>query len=124
MSARSVAQSIVDFCAEPHNREVVQQLRELGVHWAEHAGVSTQTLPLTGKTFVLTGTLVSLARDEAKSRLEALGAKVAGSVSKKTDCVVAGAEAGSKLDRARELNVLIWDEQQLLNLLQNGGAGF
>ncbi|MDP2760100.1 MAG: NAD-dependent DNA ligase LigA [Sideroxyarcus sp.] len=119
-----VAQSIVDFCAEPHNREVVQQLRELGVHWEEHEGVSTQTLPLTGKTFVLTGTLASLTRDEAKSRLEALGAKVAGSVSKKTDCVVAGAEAGSKLDRARELNVPVRDEAALVDLLENGGRGF
>jgi len=119
-----VAQSIVDFFAEQHNRDVVQQLRELGVHWDEHEGISQQALPLSGKTFVLTGALTGMGRDEAKSRLEALGAKVAGSVSKKTDCVVAGAEAGSKLDRARELNLPIWDEQQFLNLLQNGGAGF
>jgi DNA ligase (NAD+) len=110
-----VAQSIVDFFAEAHNREVVQQLRELGVHWQEHEGVSDQILPLSGKTFVLTGTLASMSRDEAKSRLEALGAKVAGSVSKKTDCVVAGAEAGSKLDKALELNVPVWNEQQLLD---------
>jgi DNA ligase (NAD+) len=88
------------------------------VHWEEHEGVSTQALPLSGKTFVLTGTLASLSRDEAKSRLEALGAKVAGSVSKKTDCVVAGSEAGSKLDKARELNVPVWDEQQLLEQLK------
>jgi DNA ligase (NAD+) len=74
-------------------------------------------LPLSGKTFVLTGTLTSLSRDEAKLRLEALGAKVAGSVSKKTNYVVAGAEAGSKLDKARELNVVIWDEIQLIELL-------
>ncbi|BCK87888.1 DNA ligase [Sideroxyarcus emersonii] len=113
-----VAQSIVDFFAEAHNREVVKQLRELGVHWDEHDGVSTQTLPLRGKTFVLTGTLASLSRDEAKSRLEALGAKVAGSVSKKTDYVVAGTEAGSKLDKALELNVPVWDEQQLLEQLK------
>ncbi len=109
-----VAQSIVDFFGEAHNREVVQQLRTLGVHWEEHEGASTQTLPLSGKTFVLTGTLASMSRDEAKSRLEALGAKVAGSVSKKTDCVVAGTEAGSKLDKARELNVPVWDERQLM----------
>lgn len=113
-----VAQSIVDFFGEPHNREVVQQLRMLGVHWEEHDGESTKTLPLSGKTFVLTGTLASMSRDEAKSRLEALGAKVAGSVSKKTDYVVAGEEAGSKLDKARELNVPVWDEQQLLGLLK------
>ncbi len=112
-----VAQSIVDFFAEEHNREVVQQLRELGVHWQEHEGVSDQVLPLSGKTFVLTGTLATMSRDEAKSRLEALGAKVAGSVSKKTDCVVAGTEAGSKLDKALELNVPVWDEAALLEQL-------
>ncbi len=113
-----VAQSIVDFFSEAHNIEVVQQLRDLGVQWQEHDGVSTEPLPLSGKTFVLTGTLASLGRDEAKSRLEALGAKVAGSVSKKTDYVVAGAEAGSKLEKARELNVPVWDEQKLLDQLQ------
>ncbi len=113
-----VAQSIVDFFSETHNREVVQQLRTRGVRWTEHEGTSTQALPLSGKTFVLTGTLASLSRDEAKSRLEALGAKVAGSVSKKTDYVVAGTEAGSKLDKARELNVPVWDEQQLLDQLK------
>jgi DNA ligase (NAD+) len=110
-----VAQSLVAFFAESHNRKVVQQLRELGLQWDEHEGASNQVLPLTGKTFVLTGTLASLSRDEAKSRLEALGAKVAGSVSKKTDCVVAGSEAGSKLDKARELNVPVWDEVVLLD---------
>lgn len=119
-----VAQSIVDFFGEPHNRGVVQQLRELGVQWEEHEGRSQQALPLSGKTFVLTGTLPTLSRDEAKAQLEALGAKVAGSVSKKTDCVVAGAEAGSKLDRARELNVPIWDEAALRALLADKGEGF
>ena len=113
-----VAQSIVDFFGEAHNREVVQQLRLLGVHWEEHEGISTQSLPLSGKTFVLTGTLASMSRDEAKSRLEALGAKVAGSVSKKTDCVVAGTEAGSKLDKALELNVPVWKEAELIQQLK------
>jgi DNA ligase (NAD+) len=113
-----VAQSIVDFFSEEHNREVVQQLRAQGVHWDEHTGANTQNLPLNGKTFVLTGTLASLSREEAKSRLEALGAKVAGSVSKKTDVVVAGAEAGSKLDKARELNLNVWDEAALLEQLK------
>lgn len=113
-----VARSIVDFFAELHNREVVEQLRALGVHWEEHEGVSSQHLPLTGKTFVLTGTLASLSRDEAKSQLEALGAKVAGSVSKKTDYVVAGAEAGSKLDKARALNVPVLEEREFLNQLE------
>lgn len=113
-----VAQSIVAFFGEVHNREVVQQLRTLGVHWEEHEGASNVTLPLSGKTFVLTGTLVTMSRDEAKSRLEALGAKVAGSVSKKTDCVVAGEEAGSKLIRAQELNVPIWNEAELIQQLK------
>ena len=112
-----VAHSLVEFFSEPHNIEVVQQLRALGVQWEENEGTATQVLPLTGKTYVLTGTLASLSRDEAKSRLEALGAKVAGSVSKKTDCVVAGTEAGSKLDKARELNVPVWDEPDLIEHL-------
>jgi DNA ligase (NAD+) len=112
-----VAQSIVDFFSESHNREVVQKLRTLGVGWEEYESTGTQILPLSGKTFVLTGTLASLSRDEAKSRLEALGAKVAGSVSKKTDYVVAGVEAGSKLDKALELKVPVWNEQKLFEQL-------
>jgi len=119
-----VAQSIHDFFAEAHNREVVQQLRELGVHWEEHEGAAQQVLPLAGKTFVLTGTLPSMSRDEARAQLEALGAKVAGSVSKKTTVVVAGSEAGSKLDRARELGIPVWDEQALRALLADKGEGF
>lgn len=119
-----VAQSIADFFAEAHNREVVQQLLELGVHWDENEGTAHLVLPLTGKTFVLTGTLPTMSRDEAKARLEALGAKVAGSVSKKTDCVVAGAEAGSKLEKAQALNVPVWDEALLQALLANNGEGF
>jgi DNA ligase (NAD+) len=113
-----VAQSLIEFFSEAHNLEVVQQLRALGVHWEEHEGVSTQVLPLSGKTFVLTGTLPNLSRDEAKSRLEGLGAKVAGSVSKKTDYVVAGAEAGSKLDKARELNITVLDEETFIELIK------
>ncbi|MBI1175747.1 MAG: NAD-dependent DNA ligase LigA [Sideroxydans sp.] len=114
-----VAQSIVAFFGESHNREVIEELRDKhGVHWDEHDGDAVAVLPLNGKTFVLTGTLPNMSRDEARAKLEALGAKVAGSVSKKTDCVVAGAEAGSKLDKARELNVPVWDEQQLVDLLR------
>ena len=110
-----VAQSAYDFFREPHNIEVIDALLgECGLMLDETDGASTEPLPLTGKTYVLTGTLASLSRDEAKSRLEALGAKVAGSVSKKTDCVVAGTEAGSKLDKARELNVPVWGEEELL----------
>ncbi|MDD2722250.1 MAG: NAD-dependent DNA ligase LigA [Gallionella sp.] len=119
-----VAQSLVDFFAEAHNREVVAQLLELGVHWDEQDGQGAQPLPLAGKTFVLTGALPTLSRDDARAKLEALGAKVAGSVSKKTTVVVAGADAGSKLERARELDIPVWDEAALQVLLANNGAGF
>ncbi len=117
-----VAQSIADFLAQSHNREVIEQLRVAGVQWAEHEAQAATTLPFAGQTFVLTGTLVSLSRDEAKEKLEALGAKVSGSVSKKTNYVVAGAEAGSKLDKAQELGVTVLDEQQFLALLKKEGA--
>jgi DNA ligase (NAD+) len=108
-----VAQSIRTFFEQPHNREVVEQLRACGVHWEEGEPQAAAVLPLSGKTVVLTGTLPTLSRDEAKALLEAAGAKVAGSVSKKTWCVVAGAEAGSKLDKARELGVPVLDEDGL-----------
>jgi DNA ligase (NAD+) len=117
-----VAQSIIAFLAEPHNREVITKLRASGISWAEHEATRIETLRLSGKTIVLTGTLPSMSRDEAKAALEALGAKVAGSVSKKTDYVVAGAEAGSKLDKARELGVPVIDEQGLINLLKGNGS--
>ena len=112
-----VAESIHTFFAQPHNREVVEQLRAAGVSWAEGEPVAHAVLPLTGKTFVLTGTLPTLSRDDAKALLEAQGAKVAGSVSKKTSYVVAGEEAGSKLDRARELGVPVLDEAGMQALL-------
>ena len=110
-----VAQSIHTFFQQPHNREVVEQLRAAGIRWDEHEGVAAaEPKPLAGLTVVLTGTLPTLTRDEAKERLEAAGAKVAGSVSKKTSYVVAGEEAGSKLDKARELGVPVLDEAGLL----------
>jgi DNA ligase (NAD+) len=113
-----VARSIRMFFDQPHNREVIAQLRAAGVHWPEgDASAAAAPKPLAGKTFVLTGTLPTLSRDEAKERIEAAGGKVAGSVSKKTHFVVAGAEAGSKLDRARELGVDVIDEAALLALL-------
>jgi len=114
-----VAQSITAFFWEAHNIEVIKALRASGVHWHEHEQRQMAELPFSGKTFVLTGTLGSMARDEAKEKLEVLGAKVAGSVSKKTDYVVAGAEAGSKLDKAHELGVAVLDEQKFLELLES-----
>jgi DNA ligase (NAD+) len=118
-----VAQSIRTFFDQPHNREVVEQLRACGVTWAEGEPTAGASLPLAGQTFVLTGTLPTLSRDQAKDMLEALGAKVAGSVSKKTHCVVAGAVAGSKLDKAQELGIKVLDEAGLLALVAEcGGA--
>jgi DNA ligase (NAD+) len=115
-----VAASIVRFFAEPHNVEVIEQLRAAGVNWPEGEAVAAVSSPVAGKTFVLTGTLPTLTRDAARDMIEALGGKVAGSVSKKTDYVVAGAEAGSKLDKARDLEVAILDEAQFRELLAGG----
>ena len=116
-----VAHSIQHFFAEPHNREVVAQLRAVGLHWEEssqaHNSTNAAALPLADKTVVLTGTLPTLSREHAKAMLEAAGAKVAGSVSKKTHYVVAGSEAGSKLDKAQELGVAVLDEAGMLALL-------
>jgi DNA ligase (NAD+) len=115
-----VAESIHTFFEQPHNREVVEQLRACGVTWEEGEPAARAPKPLAGKTIVLTGTLPTLSRDEAKDLLEAAGAKVAGSVSKKTDYLVAGAEAGSKLDKAQELGVAVLDEDGLRRLLAQG----
>ncbi|WP_449413036.1 NAD-dependent DNA ligase LigA [Pandoraea soli] len=112
-----VAQSIANFFGEPHNVEVIEQLRAAGVTWAESEPAAEAPLPLAGKTFVLTGTLPTLSRDEAKAMLEARGAKVAGSVSAKTDYVVAGAEAGSKLAKAEALGVPVLDEDAMRAML-------
>ena len=112
-----VAQSIRTFFDQSHNREVVEQLRACGVTWPEGEPAVRAPQPLSGKTFVITGTLPTLSRDEAKDRVEAAGGKVAGSVSKKTDFVVAGTEAGSKLTKAQELGVAIIDEAALLAML-------
>ena len=115
-----VAEAIRTFFDQPHNREVVEQLRACGVHWEEGPPAERATLPLAGRTFVITGTLPTLSREDAKERLEAAGAKVAGSVSKKTHYVIAGAEAGSKLTKAQELGVPVLDEAGMLELLQGG----
>lgn len=115
-----VAQSIVNFFAEQHNREVIEQLRASGVHWEEHEGKPLQSenrLPLSDKTFVLTGTLSAMNREQVKETLEALGAKVSGSVSKKTDYVIVGSDPGSKYDKAMDLGLAILDENEFIALL-------
>ena len=113
-----VAHSLHTFFAQAHNREVVQALRAAGVHWPEGDALAPTEMPLAGLTVVLTGTLPSMGRDEAKDKLEALGAKVAGSVSKKTSYVVAGADAGSKLEKAQALGVPVLEEAGLMQLLE------
>ena len=115
-----ISRSILDFFARPANRELIEHLREAGVKMT--AEKKQRTTQLAGMTFVLTGTLPNLARDEAKQRIEAAGGKVAGSVSKKTDYVVAGEEAGSKLDKAQELKIPVIDEAALLRLLEDGAS--
>lgn len=117
-----VARSVHTFFQQPHNREVVEQLRACGVTWPEGAPTERAPQVLAGKTIVLTGTLPTLSRDAAKDMLEAAGAKVSGSVSKKTSYVVAGEEAGSKLAKAEELGVPVLDEAGMLALLAGEGG--
>ena len=112
-----VAQHIVAFFRQKHNQEVLQALLDTGIHWPEIKAKEQQAQPLEGKIFVLTGTLTQMDRNEAKQALQALGAKVSGSVSLKTDYVVAGEAAGSKLTKAQELGITILDEAELVNLL-------
>jgi len=112
-----VARSISQFFAEPHNRGVMQKLRKAGVHWREGAGTPVRPSEEV-QTFVLTGTLESLTRDQARERIEAKGHKVSSAVSKRTQYVVAGAEPGSKLERARALGVTVLDEREFLELLE------
>ena len=114
-----VAQSIRDFFAQPHNVEVVEQLRAAGVTWPVGEPARPATGAAAGKTFVLTGTLPGMTRDAAAALIESHGGKVSGSVSKKTDFVVAGTEAGSKLEKARTLGVTVLDEDALLVLLHS-----
>jgi DNA ligase (NAD+) len=112
-----VARRIAAFFHEPHNRQVIAALRNAGVNWPEGSPQRAEQGPLAGKTVVLTGSLAAMSRDQAGDRLEALGAKVAGSVSRKTSFVVAGEAAGSKLEKAVELGVEVWDEARLLAFL-------
>jgi len=113
-----LAEAIHDFFAEPHNREVIAALRAAGVKWKEGPPRRAAAGPLVGRTFVLTGTLPTLSRDEAKALLEAAGATVAGSVSKKTDYVVAGADAGSKRAKAEALGIPVVDEKALREMVR------
>ncbi|HJR74726.1 MAG TPA: NAD-dependent DNA ligase LigA [Luteimonas sp.] len=113
-----VAARIAHFFAEQHNRDVIAALRKNGVQWPEGAPQRAVEGPLTGMTVVLTGGLESMSRDEAGARLESLGAKISGSVSKKTNVVIAGEAAGSKLAKAQELGVEIWDEAALVAFLK------
>lgn len=113
-----VAKSVISFFAQPHHQEIVAQLRACGVHWEEGPPAERPVQVLSGQTVVLTGTLPTLSRDQAKEMLEAAGAKVAGSVSQKTSYLVAGAEAGSKLEKAVALRVPVLDEAGLLKLLK------
>lgn len=114
-----VAAHIFNFFREEHNLAVVNDLREVGIHWPDLEKVADDVeLPFEGKTVVLTGSLSQLSRTEAKEALQKLGAKVTGSVSKKTDLVVAGEAAGSKLTKAQELGIEVWDEQQLIDFMQ------
>ena len=118
-----VARRIVTFFAQAHNREVIDGLLKAGVHWQVNDAKSEADGPLSGQTFVLTGSLQAFTREHAGEKLEALGAKIASSVSKKTSVLVAGEEAGSKLAKARELNVPIWSESDLLACLSEHGIG-
>jgi DNA ligase (NAD+) len=116
----NMAEEIATFFKQKHNREVIKKLLAAGIHWPKLETPKASSA-LAGKTFVLTGSLSALTRDEAKERLIALGAKVAGSVSKKTDYVVVGEEPGSKADKAKELDIALLDERQFLELIGDAG---
>lgn len=114
-----VARSLMTFLSQPTNREVIASLQALGVHWPHTHNVAQRPQPFLGQTWVLTGTLPTLSRDEAKALIESAGGKVSSAVSKKTHCVVAGADAGSKLDKALALSVTVIDEAGLLAMVAN-----
>jgi DNA ligase (NAD+) len=120
-----VARHILSFFSEEHNQIIIEQLQKIGLNWAEAEPVSaaeSAELPQAGKVYVITGTLVEMGRDDAKQYLQALGAKVTGSVSAKTDCLVAGEKAGSKLTKAQSLGVDILDEAGFIQLLRDFGV--
>jgi DNA ligase (NAD+) len=113
-----VADSIVQFFREPQNRDLIEKLRSAGLIFEHTAAKPDSSAPLSGLTFVLTGTLTGMNREEAAQRIESLGGKVSTSVSRKTSYVVAGDEPGSKLDKARELKVAVIDESTLMHMLE------
>jgi DNA ligase (NAD+) len=118
----TIAESVARFFADPRNAAEVKRLRQLGVRWPKGSPAPPRAGPLVGKTFVLTGTLAGMTRDEAKARIESAGGRVAGSVSKKTDYVVAGEEPGSKLAKAQELGITVLDESGFKALLSDARA--
>src|SRR6185369_3463616 len=114
-----IGRSLFGWCREPRNAELLERLRAAGVNFQSHSFQPRASAgPFSGKTFVLTGTLPVLKREEAAARIEALGGKVSGSVSKKTDYLLAGEDAGSKLDKARTLGIKIIDEEEFLKMCQ------
>jgi DNA ligase (NAD+) len=117
-----VAEHVKSFFTEPHNQSVITALVAAGINWPVIEQQAQTEQPLAGQTLVLTGTLISMGRDDAKAKLQRLGAKVSGSVSAKTHAVIAGDNAGSKLTKATELNVPVWTEQQMLDLFTQYGV--
>ena len=115
-----IAESVVRFFADKHNRRIINRLKSAGVQMLEKKKHTRTSQQFSNKSFVLTGTLTTMTREEAKQRIESLGGKVASSVSKNTDFVIAGTDAGSKLEKAKTLGILLLDEQKFLNMLQNG----
>jgi DNA ligase (NAD+) len=114
-----IAESVVRFFTNEHNRRIVKRLKMAGVQMLEKKKRARTSQQLSNKSFVLTGTLATMTREEAKQRIESLGGKVVSSISKKTDIVVVGTDAGSKLEKAKTLGILLLDEQKFLNMLQN-----
>ena len=109
-----IAKSVCEYFSDEENIKLIGELKELGINFNYNLDSSDETSIFTGKTFVLTGTLDSITRDEAKEKIEFLGGNCTGSVSKKTDVVIAGHDAGSKLTKAQELGITIWDEEKFL----------
>lgn len=116
-----VAQHVINFFAEPHNQKVIDELIRIGIHWPAIEVVAASDQPLLGETYVVTGTLAQMGRDQAKTYLQQLGAKVSGSVSSKTNALIAGEKAGSKLTKAQDLGIQVFDENAFLDLLSQHG---